>query len=84
ISAANVQPAIYRVTYVVTRGGIPLQAAGVKAAVDTVPDTQKLLQFGFETVGSFIQSPSISTAPSVASTDNKLWIIGAVLGPIAF
>ncbi|CAF1228922.1 unnamed protein product [Rotaria magnacalcarata] len=84
ISAANVQPAIYRVTYVVTMGGIPLQAAGVKAAVDTVPDTQKLLLFGFETVGSFIQSPSISTAPSVASTDNKLWIIGAVLGPIAF
>ncbi|CAF3083926.1 unnamed protein product [Rotaria socialis] len=84
ISAANVEPKIYRVTYVVNDGTTQLPASAVKSAVDTVPINQQLILFKFIIVGSFVQSPSISTTPSVTSTDNQLWIIGAVLGPIAF
>lgn len=62
-----------------------IQASSVQTAVNKVPDDQKLILLGFRVDGSFIQSPSIPTTTLAAGTpDNRLWIIGAVLGPVAF
>jgi hypothetical protein len=61
-----------------------IPAAAVQTAVSTVPVDRISAILGFEINGDFIQSPSITRTPSSPQSDRKLWIIGAVLGPIAF
>lgn len=45
---------------------------------------QKVNLLGFVPVGNFAQSPSIPVDSSTPESDRKLWIIGAVLGPVFF
>lgn len=55
----------------------------VVTAVNKVPSSQKLILLGFETDGNLAQSTGtnpVTTPPP----DQKLWIIGAVLGPVLF
>jgi hypothetical protein len=66
-------------------------ATEVITATNTVPINQIYTLLGYTIAGNFAQSPSVSTEPPVTSTEtsvpltnSKLWIIGAVLGPIAF
>ncbi|CAF1259510.1 unnamed protein product [Rotaria sp. Silwood1] len=49
-----------------------------------IPPNQIISLLGFSFDGNFVQSSSISSNLSVPTTDSKLWIIGAVLGPIGF
>lgn len=65
--------------------GTTVSAIQVITAVNAVPSAQKLTLFGFETVGDLAQNPDVSpTVTTPTTTDPKLWIIGAVLGPVAF
>jgi hypothetical protein len=57
--------------------------AQVRTATDTLSRTQITNLLGYDYVGDLIQSTSIGNT-SNPTTDNKLWIIGAVLGPVAF
>ncbi|CAF4892942.1 unnamed protein product, partial [Rotaria socialis] len=59
-------------------------ASSVQAATATVPQQQIVLMFGYTFVGDFVQSTSVSTVTSISTTDGKLWIVGAVLGPVFF
>ncbi|CAF3600171.1 unnamed protein product [Adineta steineri] len=55
----------------------------VKAATDTLSRTQISNILGFDYDGDLIKSTSIDN-PTNPTSDKKLWIIGAVLGPVAF
>ncbi|CAF1080753.1 unnamed protein product [Adineta steineri] len=86
ISNNGVNPQLYRVNYTVSdlcTAGL-ISATQVKAATDKVPTDQKVALLGFTVDGDLVQSSSITTEPAVSTPDSKLWIIGAVLGPIAF
>ncbi|CAF0844701.1 unnamed protein product [Rotaria sp. Silwood1] len=86
LSDPNTFPKTYRVNYTVTdtRTNKTVSATDVKTATDKINENQKISLLGFQFDGNFVQSPSIQPEPSTLTTDNKLWIIGAVLGPIAF
>ena len=51
--------------------------------VDTLSREQISEVFGYDYDGEFVQSTSIGNTTS-ATPDRKLWLIGAVLGPVAF
>lgn len=71
--------------YIVTDcSGTQVTAATAAAAVNALPATQRNALLGFEAVGTFAQSPSLTTATPTLESDRKLWIIGAVLGPVFF
>ena len=61
-----------------------LTASAVRNATNLVSREHKIALLGYGFEGDFVQSPSISSEVSTPTSDNKLWIIGAVLGPIAF
>ncbi|CAF3478937.1 unnamed protein product, partial [Rotaria sp. Silwood2] len=86
LSDANTYPKTYRVYYTVTdlSTNKSVSAAAVQSATDKLTNTQKVTLLGFIFEGNLIQSPNISHTVSTPTTDSKLWIIGAVLGPIAF
>jgi hypothetical protein len=86
IQVSSGNPSQYKVNYVVSDcSGTPISAASVIAAVNTVPSSQENILFGFTVSGtSFAQSPAVPTVTLATSSDRKLWIIGAVLGPVAF
>ncbi|CAF1078621.1 unnamed protein product [Adineta steineri] len=86
ISNNGVNPQLYRVNYTVSdlcTAGL-ISATQVKEATDKVPTDQKVALLGYTVDGDLVQSSSITTEPAVSAPDSKLWIIGAVLGPIAF
>jgi hypothetical protein len=64
--------------------GIQLPAANVQTAVATVPLALQNAFLGYQINGNLIQSLSLTTTVTPATPDRKLWIIGAVLGPVAF
>jgi len=73
------------VNYTVTDcNGIQKSASEVVAATNTVPQSQKNALLGYTFDGNFAQSPSVPNQTPTASSNQKLWIIGAVLGPVAF
>jgi hypothetical protein len=73
----------YTVTDLCTQ--IQASAAAIQAAANAVPADQKVALLGYTVDGNFVQSPSITSVTTPPTTsDSKLWIIGAVLGPIAF
>ena len=59
----------------------PLQ---VRIATNTLSRTQIATILGYSYDGDFIKSTSIITNTPTPTADRKLWLIGAVLGPIAF
>lgn len=59
-------------------------AIDVITATNTVSQRQQDILFGYEVVGAFAQSASVVAQTVAPSNDAKLWIIGAVLGPVAF
>lgn len=61
-----------------------VSAIAIKTAADAVPQNQQLILLGFTVDGDIVQSASIPTSSTAPATDQKLWIIGAVLGPVAF
>ena len=64
--------------------GGQVSASDIAAAVNALPATRRNILLGYEAVGSFAQSPSLSTGTPTPEADRKLWIIGAVLGPVFF
>ncbi|CAM4942533.1 unnamed protein product [Rotaria socialis] len=76
----------YRIYYTVIQisTNALVLASSVQAATATVPQQQIVLMFGYTFVGDFVQSTSVSTVTSISTTDGKLWIVGAVLGPVFF
>lgn len=58
----------------------PLQ---LKTATDSLSRTQIVRELGFDYTGDLIRSTSIGNTQS-NTPDPKLWIIGAVLGPVGF
>jgi len=74
----------YTVTDLCTQ--IQASAAAIQAATNAVPTDQKVALLGYTVDGNFVQSPSITTSVTTPATTSgsKLWIIGAVLGSIAF
>ncbi len=73
------------VNYTVTDcNGNQVLASQIITATNAVPQSQKNALLGYTLDGNFAQSPSVQNPRSAASSDNKLWIIGAVLGPVAF
>lgn len=61
-----------------------LTASEIASAVNALPATRRNILLGYEAVGNFAQSPSLSTVTTTPEPDRKLWIIGAVLGPVFF
>jgi hypothetical protein len=55
----------------------------VKTATDTLSRTLITSILGYSYDADFVRSVSIASTDNPTS-DNKLWIIGAVLGPVAF
>jgi hypothetical protein len=73
------------VYYTVTDcNGVQQLATQVIAATNAVPSSQQSALLGYTVSGNFAQSSSVTTVSTTPSTDRKLWIIGAVLGPVAF
>ena len=64
--------------------GVTQTASVVQTAANAVPADQRFSLLGFETVGDIVQSSSLSPNTSTSEPDRKLWIIGAVLGPVFF
>jgi hypothetical protein len=55
----------------------------VRTATDTLSPAQISFILGYQYNGDFIRSTSIGPVTNPTS-DRKLWLIGAILGPIAF
>jgi hypothetical protein len=55
----------------------------VQAATKSLSERQISTLLGYDYVGNFAQTTSTGTTIS-PTTDRKLWLIGAILGPIAF
>ena len=62
----------------------PVAPAQVQIVTDRLPTEVKTTLLGFPFSGSLAQPVVTSRATTPATTDRKLWLIGAVLGPIAF
>lgn len=60
-----------------------ISPAQVKTATNTLSQSQIQSILGYNYDGDFIRSTSIAPTTN-PTTDRKLWLIGAVLGPVAF
>ena len=60
-----------------------ISPAQVLTATDTLSRTQIINMLGYEYEGDLIRSTTIGNTTN-PTTDRKLWIIGAVLGPVGF
>lgn len=72
----------YTVTETNSSGSALLATNKVYTATQAVPRDQIASLLGFAVDGDFVSNGKAATVPS--TTDSKLWIIGAVLGPVAF
>jgi hypothetical protein len=61
-----------------------ITANQVIIAMATLSDITKTILLGYKFDGTFASSPGTTIVTTTQTTDPKLWIIGAVLGPIAF
>ena len=64
--------------------GQPVAAATVQTATSRISNDVQTAILGFPVVGSVGQPDSTTGVTTQAPKDDKLWIIGAVLGPVAF
>ena len=72
----------YTVTEANGSASAQLATDKVYTATQTVPRDQIASLLGFAVDGDFVNNGKAATVPS--TTDSKLWIIGAVLGPLFF
>ncbi|CAF3499593.1 unnamed protein product, partial [Rotaria sp. Silwood2] len=65
------------------RSGVLLSPIQVKTATDVLSREQIISALGYDYDGALIRSTTIDSKQT-PETDRKLWLIGAILGPIAF
>ena len=63
--------------------GTLISPVQVRTATDSLSKEQINSLFGFSHDGEFVRSTTIGNTET-STNDRKLWLIGAILGPIAF
>ncbi|UJR27728.1 hypothetical protein I4U23_009005 [Adineta vaga] len=86
ISSLTANPQLYMVNYTASDScnRTQLTASQVRVATARVPSEQIPFLLGYDIDGDFVRDTGDGSSTSPSSTDRKLWIIGAVLGPIVF
>lgn len=87
VQVASGNPAKYKVDYSVVDlcdSGRLVSPTVVRSATDVLTRDQITTIFGFQFDGAFIQSTALSASTTPPVVDQKLWLIGATLGPVAF
>lgn len=77
----------FRVDYIVQNlcsGSTLMTPVQVQTAIETLSQAVVTNLFGFNADGSFVRSDASTVNTATAATDQKLWLIGATIGPVAF